>query len=205
MTTGSLRAFAAYAKEHGMASDAVSYYHRQKMAGRMVMVMQAGRELVDFEASLAALQATSDPGKAYMAEVNDRQRMAHRGGHVAPTFDRGDDSAGSVSMAVSGASKNATYMQAKTAREVYDAKMSQLDYERETGKLIKKQEVEAALFEIARAVRDGLTNSARRIAAEVSSLTTADECEAVIDRENRAILENMTKAFKDRLQSEAAA
>ena len=32
MTTGSLRAFAAYAKAHGMASDAVSYYHRQKMA-----------------------------------------------------------------------------------------------------------------------------------------------------------------------------
>ena len=205
MTTGSLRAFAAYAKAHGMASDAVSYYHRQKMAGRMVMVMQAGRALVDFEASLAALQATSDPGKAYMAEVNDRQRMAHRGGPVTPTFDRGDDAAGPVSMAVGGASKNATYMQAKTAREVYDAKMSQLDYERETGKLIKKQEVEAALFEIARAVRDGLTNSARRIAAEVSSLTTSDECEAVIDRENRAILENMTKAFKDRLQSEAAA
>ena len=54
-------------------------------------------------------------------------------------------------------------------------------------------------------MRDGLTDSARRIAAEVSSLTTSDECEAVIDRENRAILENMTKAFKDRLQSEAAA
>ena len=198
MTTGSLRAFAAYAKAHGMASDAVSYYHRQKMAGRMVMVMQAGRELVDFEASLAALQATSDPGKAYMAEVNDRQRAAHRGGPGVPTFDRVDDGAGPVGMAAGGASKNATYMQAKTAREVYDAKMSQLDYEREIGKLIKKQEVDSALFEISRAIRDGLTNCAKRIAAEVSGLATSEECEAVIDREHRAILENMTRQFKDK-------
>ncbi len=198
MTTGSLRAFAVYAKAHGMASDAVSYYHRQKMAGRMVMVMQAGRELVDFEASLAALQATSDPGKAYMAEVNDRQRAAHRGGTVPPSFDRVDDSAGPGGVAAGGASKNATYMQAKTAREVYDAKMSQLDYEREIGKLIKKQEVDSALFEISRAIRDGLTNCAKRIAAEVSGLATSEECEAVIDREHRAILENMTRQFKDK-------
>jgi len=164
MTTGSLRAFAAYAKEHGMASDAVSYYHRQKSAGRLVMVIQAGKELVDFEASLASLRATSDPDKAYMAEVNDRQRAAHRGGTVPPTFDRVDESTGPVSMATGGASKNATYMQAKTAREVFDAKMSQLDYERESGKLISADAMRSAWATKVANVRDALLQIPSRLA-----------------------------------------
>jgi len=194
MATGSLRAFADYAKAHGFESSSVSYYHRQKVAGRLVMVQQAGKELVDFEASIASLRATSDPAKGYMAEVNDRQREAHRGPLLAAFADRND---GDTS-APPAASKNASYMQAKTLREVFDAKMAQLDYEREIGKLIKKQEVESALFEISRSIRDGLFNCARRIAAEVSGLSTSDECELVIEREHRAILENMTRQFKDK-------
>ena len=197
MTTESLRAFAT------RNARAVSYMHAQKAKGRLVMVNIGGKELVDVEASMARMASSADPAKAYVVETNDAQRAMHRG--PQPLDRPVPTPAGQAFNPEAATSKNATYMQAKTAREVYDAKMSQLDYERETGKLIKKQEVESALFEIARAVRDGLTNSARRIAAEVSSLTTSDECEAVIDRENRAILENMTKAFKDRLQSEAVA
>lgn len=202
MTTGSLRAFARYAKDNGMESDAVSYYHRQKVAGRLVMVTRAGKELVDFEASLASLGDTSDPSKAYMTEVNERQRAQRQAAPDAPSH--ADTGFGQAAQA-GPSGKNATYMQAKTAREVYDAKMAQLDYEREIGKLIKKQEVDSALFEISRSIRDGLTNCARRIAAEVSGLTTAEDCEVVIDREHRAILENMTRQFNERALTEKSA
>jgi len=197
MTTESLRAFAT------RNNRAVSYMHAQKAKGRLAMVNVGGKEMVDVEASLAKMAASADPAKAYVVETNDAQRAMHRGPQAAE-MPAAQPTAQSFNPD-GAASKNTTYMQAKTAREVYDAKMAQLDYERESGKLVKKQEMESALFAIARAVRDGLTNSARRIAAEVSSLNTAEECEAVIDRENRAILENMTKAFKDQLQSEVTA
>jgi len=67
------------------------------------------------------------------------------------------------------------------------------------GSLLQKNEVDSAVFEIARTMRDGLTNCARRIAAEVSTLTTADACETVIEREHRALLENMAQQIGDRL------
>ena len=65
--------------------------------------------------------------------------------------------------------------------------------------LLDKNEVDSAIFEIARAMRDGLTNCARRIAAEVSTLATADACEAVIEREHRALLDSMAHQIGARL------
>ena len=164
MTTGSLRAFATWAKAQGMSSDAVSYYHRQKSAGRLVMVIQAGKELVDFEASLASLRATSDPDKAYMAEVNDRQREAHRGPAVAMIPGTTDDGIGDAEEPAGRARQSGTYMQAKTAREVFDAKMSQLDYERESGKLISADAMRSAWATKVANVRDALLQIPSRLA-----------------------------------------
>ena len=160
-------------------------------------VIVGGKELVDVEASIARMAATADPGKGYMGDVNDRQRAASAGGAArsAPP----ERAAGATT-----ASGNATYMQAKTAREVYEAKTAQLEYEERVGKFLKKDEVDSAIFEIARALRDGLTNCARRIAADVAALGSAEDCEAVIDREHRALLDSMTHRISSKLGSGAA-
>jgi hypothetical protein len=62
-----------------------------------------------------------------------------------------------------------------------------------------KADVDSAAFEIARALRDGLMNCARRIAADVAPLSSAEECEAAIDREHRALLESLVHAFDEKL------
>jgi hypothetical protein len=67
------------------------------------------------------------------------------------------------------------------------------------GRYLVKTEVDAAVFEIGRALRDGLTNCARRIAADVAGLASAAECEEVIDREHRALLVNMSRALETKL------
>ncbi len=72
-----------------------------------------------------------------------------------------------------------------------------------SGKFLLKAEVDAAVFEIARAIRDGLTNCARRIAADVAGLTSAEECEVVIDREHRALLESMSHSMVTKLNAHA--
>jgi len=88
----------------------------------------------------------------------------------------------------------------RAAREAAEAEMAKMKLAEMQGKYLLKTEVADVIFEIARALRDGLTNSARRIAAEVASVMSAEECEVVIDRENRALLETMTHSLEAKLQ-----
>ena len=92
-----------------------------------------------------------------------------------------------------------SYHVAKTLREAAEAQMARIKLGEMQGKYLVKTEVDSAIFEIARAMRDGLTNCARRIAADVAGLSDAAECEAVIDREHRALLESMTHRITAKL------
>ena len=93
--------------------------------------------------------------------------------------------------------------QARTRLMISDANMAEMKEDEMQGKLRKKSEVDSKAFEIARALRDGLTNCARRIAAEVSVLSSADECEAVIDREHRTMMDNMWTQLTNELKVSA--
>jgi hypothetical protein len=68
------------------------------------------------------------------------------------------------------------------------------------GKFLLKEDVANQVFEISRALRDGLTNCGRRIAAEVAALATAEECEVVIEREHHALLATMAHSLSANLQ-----
>ncbi|MDO9278564.1 MAG: hypothetical protein Q7U05_08400 [Polaromonas sp.] len=81
---------------------------------------------------------------------------------------------------------------ARTRREIAEANMAEIREADLLGKYLDKAQVDSAIFEIARAMRDGLTNCSRRIAADVAGLVNAGDCEEVIDREHRALLENMS-------------
>ena len=81
-----------------------------------------------------------------------------------------------------------SYHVAKTLREAAEAQMARIKLGEMQGKYLEKSEVDSAIFEIARALRDGLTNCARRIAADVAALGSAEDCEAVIDREHRVVI-----------------
>ncbi|MDQ2821947.1 MAG: hypothetical protein M3Y65_16395 [Pseudomonadota bacterium] len=92
------------------------------------------------------------------------------------------------------------YDVSRARREAAEAEMSQMKLAEMQGKYLLKTDVADAIFEIARALRDGLTNSARRIAAEVASVASVEECEVVIDRENRALLESMNHSLEAKLR-----
>lgn len=96
-----------------------------------------------------------------------------------------------------------THDEARTRREIAEASIAQMKEAEMRGKFLLKAEVDAAVFEIARSMRDGLTNCARRIAADVAGLSKADDCEAVIDREHRALLESMTSSLSHKLSTNA--
>lgn len=91
------------------------------------------------------------------------------------------------------------YDESRAKREAAEASIAEMKEAEMRGKYLLKTEVDSAIFEIARALRDGLNNCARRIAADVAGLASADDCEAVIDREHRALLESMTHRITTKL------
>lgn len=91
------------------------------------------------------------------------------------------------------------YDSSRARREAAEAQLAELKLAEQAGQFLVKTEVDAALFEAARALRDGLTNCARRIAADVAAMGTADECEAVIEREHRLLLESLAHGFSEKL------
>lgn len=94
-----------------------------------------------------------------------------------------------------------SYHIAKTLREAAEAQIARHKLAEMQGKVVQKSEIDSGVFEISRAIRDGLTNCARRIAADVAGLDNAPACEAVIDREHRNLMQNMVKQFTDRLNA----
>lgn len=117
---------------------------------------------------------------------------------------RAKDGAGDVPGALDGKpdqdpATGTDYNRQRARREAAEASMAEMKQAEMEGKYLIKDEVDAALFKVARSMRDGLTNCAMRIAADVASLTTVEECEAVIDREHRALLASMSHELKFRV------
>ncbi|WP_317201471.1 hypothetical protein [Janthinobacterium sp.] len=98
-----------------------------------------------------------------------------------------------------------SYDSSRARREAAEASLAEMKEAEMSGKYLLKADVDSTVFEIARAMRDGLTNCARRIAADVATLGGAEECEAVIDREHRALLESLAHALKARLGADGGA
>lgn len=95
--------------------------------------------------------------------------------------------------------KTPSYDSSRARREAAEAAAAEIKLAEMAGQFLLKADVDAAVFEAARALRDGLMNCARRIAADVAPLRTAEECEDVIEREMRALLESMAHTFGERL------
>lgn len=187
MTTESLRAFAS------RKGNAVSYWHKQKELGRLVMVDVGGKPMVDVEASERLIAATADPAKAHMASVNEGQRAIHRGTVTPPPLPHGDSNRGNTVD-----SKSGTYMQAKTAREVYEAKNAQLEYEERTGKLIRIDAVRRVLAARFTETRDALLQIPPRLAPLLAADSDPASVQTALHAEIHQALQNLAGA-SDRL------
>jgi len=91
------------------------------------------------------------------------------------------------------------YDVSRARREAAEATKAEIQAAELADTFLDKTDVDSCMFEVARALRDGLMNCARRIAADVASLTTADECEAVIESEHRTLLESMAHTLAEKL------
>lgn len=95
------------------------------------------------------------------------------------------------------------YAKFRARREEADAQIAEMNAAKMRGSLLLRDDVDRAMFEIGRELRDRLTSCARRIASEVSALATAEACEAVIDREHRIVLELLVTSLREKIGAPA--
>jgi len=162
--------------------------HRLKVAGRLVMVNEGGRDLVHVAQSLARIAESSSPQKGYMAQVNAKQREQQAPlPAAAPILPSDSEAPGQQS-------RNATYNQARTAREVYEAKLAQLKYEQEVGRLVNADEVRAEFAKQIVVVRDQFLRLPDRLAPMLVGLADIETIKRAIMVEVRTALTQFTGA-----------
>ncbi len=191
----SLRQFAA------MNGWAPSHAHRLKVAGRLVLVSEGGRELVHVSRSMERIAESSSPQKGYNAELNARQRERHRT-PAPPVPPASPPAAPPVSFMPSASdsetpaqqSRNATYNQARTAREVFEAKLAQLKYEQEVGKLVDAEKVRAEFGRQITTVRDQLLQLPERLAPMLLGQTDLETVKRTLKAEIRGALSQFAEA-----------
>ncbi|MBF0399659.1 MAG: hypothetical protein HQL90_02710 [Magnetococcales bacterium] len=85
------------------------------------------------------------------------------------------------------------YQMSRAVRETYNAKLTRLDYEERTGKLLNAEDVAKEAFALARRVRDRLLNIPSRMASVLASETDSKTIEAMLSQELRIALEELSQ------------
>lgn len=94
---------------------------------------------------------------------------------------------------------DAGYTQFRSRREEADAQIAEMNAAKMRGTMVIRQDVDRAMFEIGREVRDRLAACAKRIASEVASISSAEACEAIVDREHRIVMELLVTGFREKI------
>ncbi|QQG36834.1 MAG: hypothetical protein HYS17_03420 [Micavibrio aeruginosavorus] len=70
---------------------------------------------------------------------------------------------------------HASFAKFRSAREAYQAKLAQMDYEERAGKLVRKEEIDREAFEAARLIRDRFLSLPQELAGTLVGMTDEKE------------------------------
>ena len=86
------------------------------------------------------------------------------------------------------------FAKARTAREIYKAKLLKLEYEKKIKLYVETSKVERELFEASRAVRDNLYLIPNRVSGIIATMTNETEIKQMIKKEINIALEAFQNA-----------
>lgn len=87
------------------------------------------------------------------------------------------------------------YAQARALREINEAKLAKLKYERESGKLVDADEVRAEAHKLATAVIAGLYNIPDRVSDQIAGMTDGNEIQALLTQEIENAIEGLRAKY----------
>src|SRR5437667_3181368 len=175
------------------------YARRRGVTHRAVQkAIKAGRITTNPDGTIdparadAQWTANTDPAGAARHELNEENEQSPHGADLAtPGGGGAGRPAPVVSRSRNGASELPTaggYLASRAVREAYRARREKLAFERESGALVRVEEVRAASFVAGRRIREHLLTLADRIAPIVAGLSDGRECHRVIAEEINRLL-----------------
>lgn len=181
---------AAYARHRGCDEKAVRKAINEGRISAIGGKIDPAVADIQWERNTRARVRTTQPGQADLVDGADV-------GMVSPSS--ATAAAGSAGDVPDRPAADPGYMQFRARREEADAQIAEMNAAKMRGAMLMRDDVDRAMFEIGRELRDRLTACARRVAAEVASIQTAEGCEAVIDREHRIVLELLVTHFREKI------
>jgi hypothetical protein len=86
------------------------------------------------------------------------------------------------------------FQKARAIRESYQARLTKLDYEERSGKLVSKDEIQVVSFNLYRQFRDGMLNIPDRLAAVLAAESDSGRVHELLATEIRKALEGFSDA-----------
>lgn len=181
----------AAARELGVNASTIS---RQLAAGIIPNRGSAREPKVNLAEARAARDAHLDPSK----RGNAAGRMLGEQPSNAATAEPAEVQEGDQGEGQSGAPDAAPdgLRTARTTREGYLAQIARLDYEKRAGILVSRDEVEQALMDVVRTIRDALLHLGDKLAVELVGMTDPLEISKAVNREHRHLLELLSTALR---------
>lgn len=88
------------------------------------------------------------------------------------------------------------YQKARAMREVYQAKLNKLKYDQESGALVSRDEMKAALFAAGRQLRDSLEQMPARLSPQLASEDDQHVISMMLAEEIKQALQELAHAFQ---------
>jgi hypothetical protein len=169
----SLSQYAAYRE---VTTATIRNYLKRKYLNSHAMWMQGGRYHID-------------PDEA------DKQLAENAVIESAPP-DNPEERIESFTQPMGQQSKRQQYENARTATEVYKAKLAQLEYEEKSGELVRAADIRKKLYEVARDVRNGMMGIASRTAPVLVAMDDQHEIQTRLSEEIATALESLSNALR---------
>jgi hypothetical protein len=181
------------ARQVGVSASTIS---RQIKAGIIPNRGSAEQPRVDLGEVRAARAQNLDPSK-----VGNAAGMLLGEASAAEPLEEDDEDLEAEEPRAAGGAGEASYRAARTAREGFQAALAKLQYEEKAGLLVSRLEVERALVDASRQVRDALMRLGDKLAGELVGQTDPAAIARVINREHRQVLERLAEVLQQRSES----
>lgn len=140
---------------------------------------------------------------------NTRARFSPQANASTPDLLNGNDDASPVDSSPSNPPAAAVppapqapdtgYSTARARREMADAEKAEIETAKLRGAMVMREDVDRAGYEIARELRDAMESSVNSLGAELASISTAEECVAILRRHNRSIQDLMVRLNREKV------
>ncbi len=158
---------------------------RLKQLGQLVMT---GEGRVVFGASLRRIAEHADPGRDAQREAAAQRRPAPPAAPPAPPADDAEPEG-----------TGPKYADSRATKEYWAAKQAELEYQRASGELVRRDAVEKAVADAAMQFRQAVDNQPHRLADRLVGLDL-DQIRARLREDGEQMLGELSRGFAKRLQ-----